>query len=362
MTLFSFFHIIQVMTTLPVEILEEIFLHLHPQDKVACMLACRHWKEIMEQYALYHTLLLYSQSNINILVEKIQAQPSIASKVENIIIGFIGADTNINRLFLLLSNIKSLCYLDTLNEPVNVSNTMKYAWKKHIQYISEFSFDGSIYNIISSACPNLTTLRMDFQNELIGLFKNAPFLTTLVLNNFDGSFDMLETLHNDLPMLRSFKINYGRLSSSGFNENIKAATLVTECSFMFDFFNPETSETEFLLLRYIRKKYPNLSKLTYMSAPKKINVDIKTRNNLGWTRLFNSIAPTLNKLSISTSVCSDEFFDIVDKSACQISHLDFNRHLFASLENMIRSQQTCFIKTLIFDLMHTVAVGGFGWL
>jgi hypothetical protein len=99
-----------------------------------------------------------------------------------------------------------------------------------------------------------------------------------------------------------------------------------------------------------------------MSAPKKINVDIKTRNNLGWTRLFNSIAPTLNKLSISTSVCSDEFFDIVDKSACQISHLDFNRHLFASLENMIRSQQTCFIKTLIFDLMHTVAVGGFGWL
>ncbi|KAI8877009.1 hypothetical protein K501DRAFT_278851 [Backusella circina FSU 941] len=354
------------MVALLPEILEEIFLHLHQNDKVECRFVCHQWKEIIDRYALYHTLYINSGEDQDKLVEIIQKQPSIANKVERLIVCISDRESckNLNTVLLLLPNIKAFYYSGLTSTLSTLENKVDYPWKSSIREIVDLSSDGPSFNILSSSTySKLTTLRVVFRTEYVLLFKNVSALTTLDLMRFDGAFSELETLHNSLPHLKLFKIRGGTISDSGFNaKSIKPANSVVKCLFDFYIIRPDTIEAKINLLNYICKKYPNLSALTYTNRQPTTGDNAQKLNNLGWRPLFNTLGVKLKRLVIIQGGYNNVLLELLDQCNCQINHVKLGYLPFSMLTNIGQSLQTNYIQTFEYSLIRGDILGDFDWL
>jgi hypothetical protein len=154
----------------------------------------------------------------------------------------------------------------------------------------DFAWNGPSLNILSSGeCPNLTTLKTYFNSKYTDLFKNIPSLTTLDLTGLNADFNTLETIHNSLPKLESFKIYRCRFSDSVFRqENITPAMPMTTCVYDLAKIRPNTIETRLQLLKYMRRKYPNLTAFTFRGNQITTGADMKELNDPGWKPLLAS--------------------------------------------------------------------------
>jgi hypothetical protein len=263
-------------------------------------------------------------------------------------------------MLLSFPNIRTLYYLGLSPKPQNYQGGSDYPWKKKIKDVVDLSMNGSIYHMLSSGeCPNLTRLETDIESKHVGIFKNAPALTTLVLNNFVGNFSSLEELHDCSPQLKSLSITFGRFSISGFHRNIKPAASVTACLFTFSKIRPDTNESTISVLKYVGIKYPNLSTLEFEYDEIVANDEV---NELGWLPLFNTLGNKLKKLRFNTPKVFDGFVEVLDQCRCQINYLEISHVSDTAFKKLVQSQQMRHIQTFNFELTRDNILNGFNWL
>ncbi|KAI8882492.1 hypothetical protein K501DRAFT_334032 [Backusella circina FSU 941] len=356
------------MATLIPEILDEIFLHLHQNDKLECALVCRQWKETLEQYALYQTMIIRSWVSLDKLLEKIQQRPSITRKVEKLILNFSDTEfkASLDTLLLLLPNIKTLYYIGGDPEAETSIDSVEYPWKKGIKEIVDYSTGGPAYRLFStSQCPNLKSVIMHSGSDYIGLFHNMQNLTTLVLNHLDVSFKVLDNMHDNLTQLVSLSLQHGTLTGSPLNlEKIQPANSVTECSFQLHIVRPDTNATRLNLLKYIRDKYPNMSSLSHdvKRLDDETEDDIEEINTHGWHPLFRQLGPQLKKVFFANYSYNSGLLGILDQCDCQIARFGPSFHLMERLADVVKSKQSSYIQTFDFFLLQDDILGGFSWL
>jgi hypothetical protein len=333
------------------------------------MLVSRYWKETIENFALYQTTYLYSEDNQRKLAARIQKDPTIADKIEKLMV--ISMDmclnTSLKPLLLLLPNLKALNYSDRSYKIPDREDRMEYPLRNTIQEIVDFSTNGSAFNIILSGnCPNLTTLKTEFQSEYIDLYKNMSALTCLYFREFDITFDALEVLHGSLPHLKSFEILGGILTGSAFNDDdVEPATAITKCAFSMFLIRPNNFDTRLKLLKYITKKYPNLVTLSFRTHSVKVRSNRENDNTLdepGWMPLFHRLGLALKDLFIDDTACPDALFEMLDKGACQVNTIKFESFPLERLSSMLQSQQLHLIRSLDVRIAKGQIAGGYEWL
>ncbi|KAI8882219.1 hypothetical protein K501DRAFT_316166 [Backusella circina FSU 941] len=341
------------MKRLPLEVLREIFLFLHQNDKLECMLVCRQWKEILEHSALYHTFCIFSQASLKWLTEKIQGRPDIANKIMQLVICSDYVKVNLSTLLPLLPSIKSLfCSSADFNNLIINKTVQQYPWSKCIKRIDDLAIHSVTYHLLSSnTCPNLTTLNItDYSQNIIPLLKNAPALMKLSLGCGMISLKNLEVIHQNTPYLRSLVVQNVSVDGSEIDDMIEPAILVTEC--IFTNVNVGIFKMRIDLLVYILKKYPSLSKFMYNVADCGTVVeDIVKLNENGWLPLFQSVGSQLQTFGICDGYFIDNLFKELDKFSCRIEKLKLWTIPSTQLVELAQSQQTLYIQTLVLNDM-----------
>jgi hypothetical protein len=352
------------MSTLPIELFQQVFFQLHQQDKVQCMLVCRRWKVLVEQYALFHTIVIRSKHTFKQIFEKIEKDAHIASSVQQLFIGSLDKEADINALLVLLTNLKAFYFLPNTRRTCTVESGVMYPWKNSIKKLVDYSMDGPVYDLLSSnTCSSLTILAINVNDKSPEIFKNMPFLKSLVLHSFDTGFGGLETLHNYLPHLESLKIKSGKLEDAELDAaSIQPAVSITECLFGFRNISGYSFSEKGNLLKYICKKYPNLSTLVYRDSGIQLNESLQNYMSFGWTPIINNLGAKLTKLSMDTSELSYDFLNILDQSGCRLTCMQFTIDSLSSLILVGNSQQARYTQTLVIKLKKEVYLGMFFWL
>lgn len=350
----------------PIEILEVIFSHLQQHDKAECMLVCHHWNAVIKQGVLYHTLLIETEQSLDAIVWKIKNNLDIGKKVERLVVGFTDHTLRaaLSELLTLLSNVEVLhyfCYASSFKE-------VRYPWKNNIKELVDYSRYGPTCDIISCGeSLNITTLDVHFREDFIGLFRNMPFLTNLHFTLFEASLNQLEALHDYLPQLKSFSVQRSEFRDVDLfdKDNVKPAFSVTECSFRVKV-HAKTNrlEANLNLLKYMCKKYPNLSTLSFniIQGSSIYSRDLNILHEYGWLPLLNSLGSSLKKLYINEAAYIDGVFEILDQSNCQINRVELDHIRLGPLMNIVNSLQTNYIQAFEIKLTKALIHEGFTWL
>ncbi|KAI8882230.1 hypothetical protein K501DRAFT_273848 [Backusella circina FSU 941] len=342
------------------KILREIFLFLHQDDKLECMLVCRHWKEMLEHSALYHTFCIFSQASLDWLTEKIQKYPDISSSIERLVICYQQPDVNLSTLLPLLPSIKTiLCSIGDYNNLI-IDQTVQYPWSKYIKRIDDSTVGSIAYHLLSSnTCPNLTTLKVaDYSRNIIPLLKNAPALTRLSLGFGIIPLKYLEIIHQNTPYLKSLIIQNVSVDGPEINDMIEPATSVTEC--IFTNVNVGTFKMRIDLLVYILKKYPSLSKFIYnVKESEQTDRNIDKLNECGWNPLFQGLGPQLKTFGTCGGNHSEAPFQELDHFGCRIENMKIWTLPITHLDKLAQSHQALYIQTLV---LTDIRLNDYEWL
>lgn len=348
------------MKPLPIEVLREIFLCLHQNDKLECMLVCHYWKEIIEHSILYHTFCIFSPASQKWLTKKIQEKPDIANKIKQLVVCSEYVKVNLSTLLPFLPSIKALfCSSADFNNLI-IDKAVKYPWSKCIKRIDDLAIYSVTYHLLlSNTCPNLTTLNItDYSQNIIPLLKNAPALTRLSLGCGMISLKNLEIIHQNTPHLRSLVVQNLSVENSEIGDKIEPATLVTEC--VFTNINAGLFKMRIDLLLYIIEKYPSLSKFVFDVTDRgAVDEDMVKLNENGWLALFQSIGYQLKTFGICDGYYVDDLFKELDKFDCRIEKLKLWTVPSAHLAELAQSQQILHIQTLVLNDMR---YNSFEWL
>jgi hypothetical protein len=269
-----------------------------------------------------------------------------------------------NHLLFCLPALKELRYFLIDSPEPSPENASPYPWKNSIREIVDFAWNGPSLNILSSGeCPNLTTLKTFFKSKYTNLFKNIPSLTTLDLTGLKADFNTLETIHDSLPNLESFKIYRCKFSDSVFHqENIKSAMPITTCEYDLAKIRPNTIETRLQLLKYMRRKYLNLTAFTFRGKKITTGADMKELNDPGWKPLLASWKSRLNKIAVGQVSSNIDLLAMMGQADCRVKELLLTCRSHDVLANIEHSLQVGYIQTLELSLKSESTVGDFGWL
>jgi Leucine-rich repeat (LRR) protein len=343
-----------------------IFVHLDQHDKVNCMLVCHDWKNITQEFVLYYTLCFYTLPSLKLFTKKIQEQPEIGKKVEKLIIKMENGESPINLtpLFLSLANLESLYFASHHDVVATLEEHIHYPFHNHIKHL----YLGSQYfgrSFMSSKYPNLKSLVVS--HDAVSQLNNLTALTKLELQNFVATFGKLEEIHGGAPHLESLLITSGEFSDvrKEYKDTIIPATSVTTFVLCIQHMRPDNDRTKNNILKYLHRKYPALSSLTFKFAvPGEVHSHyINAADRDGWIHLLHQLGPQLKRLVMDYDGCMDRPLQTFDKAGCQVEYFRmgyFPVTLF--VEMMMPSQQLHFIQTLVLDLIPRMKVPGFGWL
>ncbi|KAI8881435.1 hypothetical protein K501DRAFT_274593 [Backusella circina FSU 941] len=334
------------MNKLPTEISNQIFLLLQQQDKVECMCVCRHWENTIKSLSLFHTVRATSINALRKTIQKIQDNPYQGTKVERLILHFQYVDIDLTKLLTLLPNLRVLSLLECESNIVTDEAPVHYPWHKYIEYILESSSSSIPLQLLeSNICPRLTSLSISIKNKnIISLLKNAPVLKNLVIGFDIIGLNDLEQIHTNAPRLESIKVISMLLNDFDSVNEIKPAPLISNC--ILDDIPVTSIETETVLLYYISKKYPNLTKFTYNVEYAHMSDNDRTAlYKYGWNPLFQALGPFLKELGIGQAARIMNLFEILDTYGAQLTFLTL-RSKSPTLDNLARSNQTRSLQTL----------------
>ncbi|KAI8890519.1 hypothetical protein K501DRAFT_310935 [Backusella circina FSU 941] len=356
------------MQQLPVEVLQQIFYFLHQQEKVECMQTCRHWADIIQTFNLFNTVHLSKMASLGSFTEKYQQQEE-ASRVERLILDLdLDKKFDMNLIMTLFPHLRVL-FLRRAKQPAPITtiiNTSQSLKTSCIEHLAEAKSYVLTHNILSThLCPYLKTLSVnacdDSNKKLIPLLANAPNLRKLSITALRISFNDLESLHTSLPLLDSIQFFYAKfLNDDDFMpRNIQPATFVTQFALEAGRASAET-QTEWL--RYIHKKYPNLTDWEFRCLNDRLDREenVENVNKEGLIPLLQGFGPQLKRLSTVSRNYGPDFFTSLDSTGCQIQNLSLSMGLQPSLlDAFVTSSQVRYIQLL---KIQVVQVGNFEWL
>ncbi|KAI8881455.1 hypothetical protein K501DRAFT_274615 [Backusella circina FSU 941] len=353
------------MILLPSEILHQIFLLFDQQQKVECMLVCRHWAHVITTSSLFHTVRMSSMSGLNKLVDKIQREPEQGTKVHRLVLNLsIKENFDMSVIPALFPNIR-VFYLYQCENRKSLRTMNVQPWYKYMETMGEYSGLHLAEQLLaSSMCSNLKKLSINVEfwdAEIIPLLVNAPSLTELRMTNVFLTIDDLEVLHMNLPRLQTMIFRYCELNRSRLPTDIQPAPSVMALRMNFsEIFEKATRKT---LLQYIGKKYTNLAELTISEDFyhfKREEVDMLYTD--GWIPLFQSLGAHLKTLRIDPQGVPSNLFALLDDAGCRIENIQIDEaSLRTTLASFKKSRQSKYIQSLVL-MDEGKGFGNFDWL
>ncbi|KAI8881449.1 hypothetical protein K501DRAFT_300671 [Backusella circina FSU 941] len=349
------------MKQLPIEVLSEILLYLHQEDKVEFMLVCQLRERTIKNTSLFHTVHINSYAGFINLTKKIKKEPKQGAKVERLVFDLNSKfDIHLDKLLPLLSNLRVLLYSNYDNDSKVITDGT-YPWHKRVQHIIQFP-DNSINLplVRDNICPNLTSISIiDSGHEIIPHLNNAPNLKVLNYCCDTITIRIIEQIHTNAPLLTALVIVRALFNTCHLDHDIIPAFPITK--FVLEYTRLDQLNTEFELLHYFSMKYPNIAHFGYDNIgilPMRIEENVISGKD--WTQLLNGWGPQFRKLHIDSPSRIVALFKGLDDTNHQLTELSYSPVLDRSImEELVKSKQVHCIRSLKLGFVHCF---NFKWL
>jgi hypothetical protein len=210
---------------------------------------------------------------------------------------------------------------------------------------------------MSNMCDKLKSVELTFvpaisptSGEILAELKNMPVLETLKLRHFRIKIMDLETVHYNVPSIKSLCLGNTILASGEFPTDIISATLITKLDLHLS--RADDIHTHIQFYKYVGKKYASVNNPSFQdgAGPREGLNHVRQVYNEGILPLYQNIGPHTDSFSFN-HYCDDlDAFRKFDDFGMKLKELTivvrFN-HGFLFLEKLVQSQQSKYIQTLI---------------
>ncbi|KAI8889396.1 hypothetical protein K501DRAFT_329187 [Backusella circina FSU 941] len=351
------------MTNLPPEILHDIFIKVSLQQRVKCMLVCRHWFNVLHNRSLLYDVEIDCVHRLKSFIFEMQRSPMRLLQVEIFTISVSFNKTFDKRMFLnFLPNLRVFKFKNSV-----FSASEEDPFSESFQHLVpdtklEEIKDGGMCEFtrqltMTGTCINLRRLSLTFslyfrnpRRNLFPYLKNMPVLKKLTLKHCDIGIEDCEILHSNLPSVEEFHLKYINLVVGPLPNNITPATSLTSYYLLFEEVADIIEYPNWYI--YMAKKYTNLTSLVcidhvlrYAEIPQ---TTIIYRDGL--LPLYKNIGKRLHYFDAKNVPEGVDVFNQLDSFGCQIGlccleHNDI-RPIFTQLA---QSNQAKYVKQLDFD-------------
>jgi hypothetical protein len=341
------------MNKLPAEILNDIVIPLHQQDKVECMRVCKGWKNMVTKRYLYHTVRLCNEPAMEYLISRFQREPHLGDQVEYLIIKqFKGGYDDMNRLPCLLSLMPNLRYFyhqAWYGSYVRVQSLFQ-PWCKRIEHLAIHGSRSITVNLIFyNKFERLKSLYIPQKNVFDpACFSKLLQLTTLTDLHLEQcgvnlTFFHLDYMFEKLVSLESLAISHFTITYNTLPLEIAPAMALKK--FHLSSIQSTDIEARVVWLQYIGKKFINVSDFQFRFKTIFLSEEKKDTMVEGYTSLFSGLKP--NKFGCDSVSLPHTFFELLDNAGCQLQHLKMSGPLdIPLLQKIDSSKQAETIQTL----------------
>jgi hypothetical protein len=323
------------------------------------MTVCRHWAKTIKESVLFHTIRVCSLGQMTQLIKKVRQEPLQGAKVERLVLDLKPSDKfRMNNLPILFPNIKVFIALNIdpkidFNDMRAVDRLTPHPWYQHIQHIAEYANSMHSYYILNSGpCLNLTNLSIHWDDDkcdkaIVDLLENAPALTTLNITGADFNLIDLETLHRNVPLLKSLGVYDSQMECEFFPYDCDPAPHITHIDFTS--IGVDSSTDEVSLLHYFLRKYPNMVDFSYsLVVFDEFEYASEEGYNKGLLPLMESLGTQLTTFKFGLTAESVFPFDLLDEAGCKLKKLTLGLIVEEpALDELVRSCQPLYLQTLI---------------
>jgi hypothetical protein len=341
------------MKSLPFEVLNQIFVLLHQQDKLECMVVNSLWKSVIESYSLFHTVRISSEEQLNKVIEKVQQEPVQGSRVERLIFDVDSIKHyDLDMLPFLFPNIHVFIFSKTFDqcEIPFTKRLSPHPWH-NIERMAEYLRNAHTTQTLSAgACFHLTTLtiygKMGHSGScFIDLLANAPCLKSLIISFYSFTLSDFERLHENVPSLVSLSIENADI-------NCNTAPLAIQAASTMRIFHLKPSSVypgrqEITLLQYLGKKYPNLCEFSHgVYVLNEQECSTERVLNDGYASMMGALGPKLKAFALIYYDMDIYPFKVMDRVGCRINQLTLSYVGDRAMTQLAESSQADSIQTL----------------
>ncbi|KAI8879326.1 hypothetical protein K501DRAFT_336168, partial [Backusella circina FSU 941] len=341
------------MKSLPIEVWNQVFILLHQQDKLECMAVCSLWRNVIENYSLFHTVRVSSEEQLNRLIQKVQQEPTKGNRVERLIFDVdCIKHYDLDILPFLFPNIHVFIFSKTFDQcDIPLTKRLSpHPWH-NIEHMAEYLRNSHTTQTLStSQCLHLTTLTIYGKmghsgSEFIELLANAPSLRSLTISFYSFKLSDFELLHQHVPQLGSLSIENADINCNTIPHDIQPALSMHT-------FNLKPSSVypgrhEITLLQYLGKKYPNLLEFSHgVYVLNEEEYSTKRVLNDGYAPMMGALGPKLKSFSLIYYDMDVYPFEVMDNAGCQINKLTLSYVEDRAMRQLIQSHQVRYIQRL----------------
>jgi hypothetical protein len=369
------------MDRVPAEILDRIFIQLHLEQKIECMLVCRKWRQVIRTLDLLHTIVLpsndfYSNDGLrrfSSLVSAVQTCPSDGVQVERLVLDrCLNEKLDAMLLPTCFPRLRFLC-LNQARMPsaLDLKSGGFEPWQSSLETIVDISSTLFVPCMLTTGIFSRLTSISLFQyygshflelNKIIDGLRNAPALTKLKLGHFYYYFHHFDMIHQTAPLLKSLSVSgvllnddslFNMSSLDIFSSTIHDASLdgIAQNGFLETLCIEGDAYllNQYVWMRYLSTKYTHLSNFTFnCNIPSHESDQDDTRHQRYFEfimPLFARLGSQLKSLKYTNHQLTPDLYRLLDQPGFEFKSLQLN--VGASLiQAMAASHQARFLEHL----------------
>jgi hypothetical protein len=342
------------MEKLPLEILQNTFTLLSLNDRTVCLRVCRHWWSVLDKYCLFYNVVINKSNKFTQFMDLMERSPRHAAQVEMLNISW-HPPTSFNKRVIctMFPNARILdlgwCEYTYFEEPLVVSNS-----NSKIQSISDNGHCELLSQILFSnlgAC--LKSICLYFNDDtsnsraIVSQLKNLPVLKSLKMQRLAMEIKDLEELHNNLPTVQEFVVEYLHVLASAIPENIVPLAQIQ--SFQMHVKNVDNVETHIALYKYIAKKYIHAAKSSVFNSilsrlPFNDQKNVYENGVVDYWKCIGQKKTELNIFEVPDGINIFKAFDNIDSPFEEFNIFSCGNDLF--FDHLAQSNQAKYLKRL----------------
>jgi hypothetical protein len=352
------------MDRVPNELLNTVFIQLNLQERLICMLVCRKWWLLIDKYSLlYNVKIVGNVDCFNRFMTMIDRAPHRAAQVEELVLKkCVGVDFDQRTLCDTFHNARIIKLTHNSADLEKFTHFDKHIAMIHVKSKIEFLSDSLYCPLISqllvfNLCGALHTLELVFPNDdkdaqgqtIVVQMTNLPVLKSLGLKHLSIRIEQLEVLHQNVPSIQNFTLEYVDILESRSPCGITPVDSMT--SFDIHVSMVTNLETHIQWFKYMKRKYTNLTSTRYMDE----SLDLYDWNTM--SRFFSEeilgflqlIGPTSTAVHVTSLPRDINVFKTLDEAKSRARVLVFTKcESQTLLEDLSRSNQSRYVKRLCF--------------
>jgi hypothetical protein len=307
------------------------------------MSVCRSWWKYLDKYTLLsHIEIKDNPAQFTAFMDMIKRLPQRKLQIDTLELSdCITQKFNKRKLFNIFSTVRVLRVLndrDTDSKRVLQRKPLK-TLPSQVEFLTDSYYcELASQMLVSNKCHRLDTLQLDLfglesVNTIFHELKYAPVLQQLSLRFVAISLEDLETIHENAPSLKAFKLEWVYMKrGNGYPSNVVPAACLT--TLHFTVYDVSNLNTHILFYKYINQKYANIVDIKHKDAIR-YNYDNHNRQQLyvnGYLDFLELIAQRQGRLYFSEIEYSTDMFEVVNPANSSLSlsrmrTVDLFRHL-----------------------------------